>query len=316
MDNKALSMRKNKLAGTDDVAVLKHVNMDSDHDNLYLVMIQLTPLEDFTVQLVQADPYETWCEDKGVVNQVDFSKGEWHCTVMLPYYKNVNDPLDKVSWRYQVHPIKTASDGTIEFDAAYYSFDDPSKRGGFDSLMDWSEPISLLPYPKGSFIYGPFDFSDSSSTPNKISREDWLAVLPTLLELKTTKGPMFYHGFSDSILTQVAKLNAKSKKCFLKKSMIEDAKQTTPGDPMADYVPVDHSLISYERRSSIKRCIPQTPKDIKSKHPCLFEPVLAPDSPRKGRKGSEKHLKKIGALMTVETPTQKFQLHARIEKRK
>jgi hypothetical protein len=218
-------MRANKLSKEDDPRVLQYVNMQTTYDNLYIVCLHLTKEAPLTVQVVQADPYDMWAKAELVDPDVDMiNKGEWYCTFLRPYHQDSNEPLNKVRWRYQIHEDENETDDDTKqkFSDGYASFDDHKRRGGFDNdgLLDWSESISLFPYPKGTRLYGPFSWNDRTTKSHKIQPHDWLAALPDMLKCETEKfGPMFEHGFSDSMLMSVAE----TKKCWLTMDMIDDA---------------------------------------------------------------------------------------------
>lgn len=270
LEAKALAMRNNKLQGTMDTRVLRFLNTQDGHDNLYIVCMQETDEVPISIHVVQADPYDMWCNEP-VAEEVDVNSGQWHCTILKPYYRNANDPIEKVSWRYQVHNIvsvKSKNDReqpTVRFGKGYCSFDDHRKRGGYqNSLMDWAGPVSLLPYPTGCWLYGPFSWNKGTTKPHMIEKSVWIAALPSILNCKTTKGIIFSHGFEDKTLHRVAN----GKKSFLTNELINDAKKDKPTHNESTYVPVEYGLIDFEKRRMITRLVPVTV--TKAKRPFLF----------------------------------------------
>jgi hypothetical protein len=173
--------------------------------------------------------------------------------------------------------------------------------------MDWAQPINLCKRPVGKFVYGPFSWK--KNYPYKVDKEDWIRALPALLDCRTTTGVMFAHGFEDKILERVASQNM----CFLTKDMIADAKKKTPGNPLADYVPVDYSEIDIERKVNMKRCIPQPSKMNSKSRPYLYgnddtssNMSTSGASVGKRKKGKNKLL---GMWMELETKAQKYTRH-------
>jgi hypothetical protein len=292
--------------GYDSTDVLRHANMQDQCDNLYLVCLRLTKKEKETIQLVQAESYNNWCQNDAIKERIDLAnKGQWYCTFLLPYYKNIDDALNLVSWRYQVHYNENHNKLTrngepfkrVQFSLGYCSFDKPWDRGGVDGLIDWSDPVSLLPYPEGCVVYGPFSWNkvaEANGDHHKIETKVWIEALPKLLKLKTTAGPMFQHGFSDGLLYKVAKQwptdpqdqpehgQSGDKPFVLEREMISDAKNTTPTHPHAHYVPVHYELIDpLNRVDRIERCVPVTYESTRKKRSYLFVCDGGCDSPSK-----------------------------------
>jgi hypothetical protein len=181
----------------------------------------------------------------------------------------------------------------MQFSQGYCSFDDPNTRGGYgNDLMDWAQNISLLPYPHGTFLYGPFNWKTTNKA-HMIDKTEWAAALPRILNCKTTSGTMFTHGFGDAILRSVAKTG----ECFLKEDMIDDAKKDTPGDPLADCVPVWYSSIQFWRSKKFVRIVPMkncTKKVESGKRPYLFRDMVS-------AKSKKKVSKRIGRYMDRES---------------
>ena len=311
---RARLIRSDKLTLGRDANVVKYLNMQEGFDNLYFVCMRLTTEEPATVQLVQADRYEDWGEVSGVMSDCDFGRGEWYCTVLVPHHQDVNKPLNRVSWRYQVHHCTHKKDNRkksyLDFSKGYCSFDDPRKRGGYGKrLWDWSEAISLLPYPTGCCLYGPFNWSNSSTDdPHKIDPLDWRTAFPRLLSCETTIGPMFSHGFTDSFLRSVADNKSKKDAQWFVSSMIDDAKRESSEHPKSVFIPAEYATIHCNRRKEIPRLLPNKEKSQRKKSPFLWEPVCENDgTPKKLRNGKLQY-KQIGRWMELETLAQKMSI--------
>lgn len=248
---------------------------------------------------MQAYPLDVWMGTAVSKEAATMTNGDWFCCFMAPYHKDCDLALDKVSWRPQIHHVTYQTDNQtgeriMVFSNGYCSFDDPTKHGGYvPHLMDWAEAISLFPYPKGSFLYGPFSWKDTNK-PNLIDPNDWKAAMPTILDCKTSIGLMFQHGFDDSYLRKAVG------KCWLKSYMIDDAKKAQPNDPMSTLVPVRHSAIECSRRNLIVRWVPVTNVKAateKKQRGFLFENEEGDDHKPRTRK----NVKRLGRWMDRET---------------
>lgn len=319
LNEKAKDLRRDRLSGTDDVSLLRHVNMQPGYDNLYLVCVKLTPEEPETIQLVQADKYDVWW-DTDVGKQTNVDDGEWHCTFLQPYWEDVNMPLDKLRWRYQIHLNTSKVPGAVDYSNFYFSYDDAQRRGGHDGVtIEWAQPIDLRPRKVwtdpthapdgGKFVYGPFSWK--KNYPFRVDANSWLEALPAILKCGTTSGTIFASGFDDRLLERA------TKKTFLTKELIAAAKEEFP-TKNAERVPVLYSSIHAGRRSTIRRIVAHPSKVTKDKTPYLYEaddcddstsvatnPTKgAPSSVGKGRRGAAKS-KRIGMWMELETANQK-----------
>jgi hypothetical protein len=177
LDELASAMRTNPGIGTNDPKLIVHVNMQ-EKDNLYFVCYRLKGLQEKTIQLVQADQYERWGNMKQIRESVDITNGEWYCTILQCYYQDEELPTEVSRWRYQTHAYNKKS---RRMRKGYYSFDNRfvrSKVPKDDTLLDWSEKVSLLN--DGAFVFGPFDWKDSDEF--CIGLDTWKAALPLLLE--------------------------------------------------------------------------------------------------------------------------------------
>jgi hypothetical protein len=257
--------------GTDNCILLKHVNMNRNKDNLYLVCSKNSETEMDEIMLVQAEPYDVWYKDVNVSSKINVQhKGEWYCTYLVPYYKDTNVAVENCRWRYEVH---RKMDKGGDLSEGYCSFDDRFHRGGgyCKELLDSGEIISLFPYPKGRYVYGPFSWSEKNEF--KIDPKIWIHAMPHILRCKTETGPLFWNGFSSALLLKAADFYKKRTEVvqLLNPKVIADAKRSVFLIPDSKYLPISYTEREPGRRKKLNRFVICPGKTRYDYRPYLFE---------------------------------------------
>jgi hypothetical protein len=243
LDTEAAKMRTDPTRGTERADVLKHVNMQTEHDNLYFACYTQKNMKCSTISVVQADRYFLWADNRS--NEVDVDGGRWFCTSLQPYYVDYAKGTEEARWRYQTHK------GSGEkYSKGYYSFNDAARRGGKDGveLVDWSDVISLLK--KDAFVYGPFSWKDSDNL--RISRDTWVKALPAIIARQTTEGTFFWNGFGDSVLRDSG----------INQVLIDDCKLESPATAGYAVIPVLYSALPPSRQRLVPRCVRNQAKEM------------------------------------------------------
>jgi hypothetical protein len=202
LDEEEKLMRNDPTRGTDDWKVILHVNMNTEHDNLYFACYRLKDMEEDTIQLVQAKPYNTW-KSCPIESKVEMKNGDWHCVCLQPFHGDSNNPNESSRWRYQIHQLVRNN----EFSTGFYSFDDATYRPEGQRAVEWAEPVSLLK--SKSFVYGPFSWKKPTGNivEFRIDHNDWHRAITPILAKKTKQGTLFWKGFEDSLLSQAGCTN-------------------------------------------------------------------------------------------------------------
>ena len=305
MDKMEKELRSTKVSvGTKDTHLLYHLHNNHTEDNLYFVCVRTSDWDQETVQLVQADRYTAENSDPSTraQNISLVEKGQWRCTYLVPYYKDYNEVIEKVRWRYQIKGIgKTSKKG-------YWSFDDYKRRGsGENVLVDHSQLICLFPYPEGNFLYGPFSWAKNRDD-LFVEKKLWVHAMPSILRAGTTSGPLFGHGFSQSLLMTAAK--TWDKQPLLKISNIinlRNIQEARKNEPVKEclVIPLEYASLSPQRRKQIERRVPyrEFQKVCSSSFGSfLYEEVDGVDPPTGKPK---KESVKVAVYVKKETPNRK-----------